>query len=221
MLTVNDRTVPEPVGLLTNLMGPQVQAVGIKEVGVAPDRLADILIELNRLVDQVYLEIMTNDSDSCLQYVEIAARLKIAGVLGTRSTPEILTAVRTSKISYYPILDDVAAYSRTSEGDISVISKLARRSASEEHVTGLLLNPYRIGCNPRLLTEAVKAAAMKPVFATGSINSISRIRTLCNSGVDYMGIGSSIIDCSLVAGTIQDQMHAARQAICADNDNIY
>lgn len=213
MLTVNDRTVAQPAALLSEVLASPLEAIGIKETGVPPERIEELLHELAGHTHRVYLEVMTDDPSECLHLVEAAGRARISGVLGTRNTTAIGAAIRASRLEYFPILDDQAAYSRTLEDDISPISKMARRQSSDDHVTGILLNPYRIACNPILLTKAVKSASGKPVFATGSINSLSRLEILSAAGADLIGIGSSIIECTLAPGSMSDQIRIAHQTL--------
>jgi 4-hydroxythreonine-4-phosphate dehydrogenase len=213
MLTKADKTVANPIEFLNALGSIPVRNIGIKDAGVAPELLVTVLRKIIEKGKRAYLEIM---SDVESDWLHCAAAAKLAGataILGTRRSEKLDEMLIASKLHYFPVVDNPTAYARTLEGDYSVVENLARRACDAEHVTGVLLNPYRIACTPESLIAAVKRSTGKPVFVTGTIHTLDRINALQKISVDNFAIGTSIFEKLFVQGDVREQLNAIEQQL--------
>jgi len=208
MLTKSDRTVTDPIAVLDSLRADQCMNIGVKDAGIAPESLMLILKEIRERGKNAYLEVMSDRESDWLQCVQAAEYAGARAILGTRRSNTLDKLIAGTKLAYYPVIDDASAYARTLEGDSMMVEKLARRACSADHVSGTLLNPFRIACNPELLITSVKNATSKSVFVTGTIHTLERISAIQKMDVDHFAVGTAVFEGSFVNGGIAEQISA-------------
>lgn len=212
MLTHNDNTVRDPALVLSSIDSPELTHVGLKETGISPSEFVDSLQYLKNIGKCVYVELMTENNDEMMFYARIAIEQKADALLGTRRSERLDQLIRDSGITYFPVFDDQFAYEATLRNDNQTAKNALTELCSEPHVTGALINPFRIPCCAESLIRATVSHG-KSAFVTGSINSAERLQLVAKSGAQALAVGTAIFDRAFCGGDSLSQLTFIRTVL--------
>lgn len=209
MLTRDDQTIEDCLGVMDAIESVDLQHIGFKDVGVDTVTLE----ELNRRIKErgatSYMEVVSTSAAACLNSARAALEVGVDRLLGGTDVDEALGIVSGSGISYYPFPgfphdhptklggapDDVAAHCR---------------QFMNKGCAGVDLLAYRATeADPLALVRACKKALGEGyLIVAGSVDSPEKIHDLAAAGADAFTIGSAVFDGSYAPrkGAIRSQL---------------
>ena len=217
MLTRADRTVPDAMERLAEVLAAGVRHVGFKDVGLP-------LPGLRRLADAIrgggatlYLEVVSLDAASEAASAGAAVELGVDFLLGGTRPEVVLPAIAGTGIRYFPFAGRIEGHPSVLRGTIAEAVDSARRLAALEGVHGLDLLAYRFAGDVPALMRAVCAAVPKPVIVAGSIDRPERVAAAVCAGVSAFTVGTAALDGVFPArsASLADQIGAIRAALAA------
>jgi mannose-6-phosphate isomerase-like protein (cupin superfamily) len=214
MLTRADRTVPDAMDRLGEVLAAGVRHIGFKDVG-AP------LAELHRLARAIraagatlYLEVVSLDAASEAASAKAAVDLGVDYLLGGCRPDVVLPVISERPIRYFPFAGGISGHPSVLEGTVEEIAESARRLCALEGVHGVDLLAYRFAGDASALIRAVCARAGKPVIVAGSIDRPARVAAALHGGAAAFTVGTAALDGVFPASgpTIAEQIEAIRAA---------
>ncbi|HET8570635.1 MAG TPA: hypothetical protein VFN14_01960 [Candidatus Limnocylindria bacterium] len=213
MLTRNDSTVPDALDVYEQVRDTDLRYVGFKDVGASPELLRELTKRMHRDGREVFLEVVSEDERDELRSIQAAVDIGVDVVMGGTHVDAALPILADSHLRYFPFPGTVIGHPSLLRGTIEEIAESARSLTSRPGVGGLDLLAYRHDGDVPALTRAVVAASSAPVVAAGSVDSVDRIRALCDLGVWAFTIGGAVFDHKLPAGpAVRDQVLCALDA---------
>lgn len=213
MLTRDDATVPDALEVYDQVRDTDLHYVGFKDVGATPALLRELTQRMHGDGREVFLEVVSENADDELRSIAVAVDIGVDVVMGGTHVDEALPLLAESSLRYFPFPGTVVGHPSLLRGSIDEISESARSLTCRQGVAGLDLLAYRYDGDVPTLTRAVVAASAAPVVAAGSVDSVERIRTLCDVGVWAFTIGGAVFDGKLPADkTIREQVQCALAA---------
>lgn len=210
MLTRNDSTVPDALDVYEQIRDTDLRYVGFKDVGASPELLRELTKRMHRDGREVFLEVVSEDERDELRSIQAAVDIGVDVVMGGTHVDAALPILADSHLRYFPFPGTVIGHPSLLRGTIEEIAESARSLTSRPGVGGLDLLAYRHDGDVPALTRAVVAASSAPVVAAGSVDSVDRIRALCDLGVWAFTIGGAVFDHKLPAGpAVRDQVLCA------------
>lgn len=213
MLTRNDSTVPDALDVYEQVRDTDLRYVGFKDVGASPELLRELTKRMHRDGREVFLEVVSEDERDELRSIQAAVDIGVDVVMGGTHVDAALPILAGSHLRYFPFPGTVIGHPSLLRGTIEEIAESARSLTARPGVGGLDLLAYRHDGDVPALTRAVVAASSAPVVAAGSVDSVDRIRALCDLGVWAFTIGGAVFDHKLPAGSaVRDQVLCALDA---------
>lgn len=213
MLTRNDSTVPDALDVYEQIRDTDLRYVGFKDVGASPELLRELTKRMHRDGREVFLEVVSEDERDELRSIQAAVDIGVDVVMGGTHVDAALPILADSHLRYFPFPGTVIGHPSLLRGTIEEIAESARSLTARPGVGGLDLLAYRHDGDVPALTRAVVAASSAPVVAAGSVDSVDRIRALCDLGVWAFTIGGAVFDHKLPAGpAVRDQVLCALDA---------
>jgi hypothetical protein len=208
MLTRDDVTVGDALGVLEGLRSSGLRYVGFKDVGPPAKVLAEVTETAHASGMEVMLEVVSVSLEDELRSLRAARAIGVDWVLGgthAREGVELLEGVR-----YCPFAGTVEGHPSVLEGSIDAIAEHAAELTSLDGVHGVDLLAYRHRTvDPVALTRAVARAASGPVIAAGSVVSLEQVAALEAAGAWGFTIGSAIFANRLPGGpSVEGQVAA-------------
>lgn len=200
MLTRDDVTVPNAIEAYEEIRNTALRYVGFKDVGLAPDRLAELAARIRDDGRQVMLEVVSERAADEQRSVATAVKIGVDWLLGGTHPEAALAILDGSGIRYCPFAGDVAGHPSVLRGSLASIADSARRLTGLPGVDGLDLLAYRHDGDVEQLMADVVAAAAGPVIVAGSIDSIERIRAVARTDAWGFTIGSALFEGRLPGG---------------------
>lgn len=201
MLTRDDRTVDDPLGVYAAIRGCGLRYLGFKDIGATPAQLREVCAAAHADGLEVMLEVVSTSKRDELRSIAAAAEIGVDWVLGGTHPQEGLRVLDGSPARYCPFPGLVAGHPSVLLGQISEIAASARSITALHGVFGLDLLAYRHRtADVGELTREVVRAASGPVIAAGSVATVAQIRTLEAAGAWGFTIGSAIFDGMLPGG---------------------
>jgi hypothetical protein len=209
MLTRDDQTVPDALGVYAGLRETGLRYVGFKDVGAPTGtlrRLADAIRADDR---NVVLEVVSLSVDDEVRSVRAGLELGVDIIMGGTHPDAVLPLLAGSAVRYMPFPGVVVGHPSVLTGPLEDITDHARSLTAMPGVFGLDLLAYRHAGDVPALMSAVVAASAGPVVIAGSIDSDSRIDAVRASGAWAFTVGGAVFDrCWVPGGSYADQVRA-------------
>jgi hypothetical protein len=201
MLTHHDATVANAREVYDQTRGTGLRYVGFKDIGAAPDELAEITRAAHDDGLEVMLEVVSTSEDAELRSIAAAGNIGVDWVLGGTHPErgrEILAGTGTR---YCPFPGTVVDHPSILAGEIFEIAEHSRSLTATPGIDGLDLLAYRhASADPVALVRAVVAAASGPVIVAGSVASLRQIDDIGAAGAWGFTIGGAIFEGGLPGG---------------------
>jgi 4-hydroxythreonine-4-phosphate dehydrogenase len=194
MLTNQDKTIPDALERLEDVVAAGVTHIGFKDVGLPFDRLQVIAGAIRAAGAKVYLEVVSLDAESEKSSAEAALKLGVDVLMGGTRPAVVLPVINGTNIKYYPFPGQIAGHPSVLEGSIEAIVASAKHLAAMSGVHGLDLLAYRFAGDVPLLMRRVCAAIDKPVIIAGSIDRPERILAAIRSGSAGFTVGTAAFE---------------------------
>lgn len=191
MLTNQDRTVPDAMERLRDVVKAGVTHIGFKDIGLPFEKLTELAAAIKAANATLYLEVVSLDEASERRSAEAAIELGVDILMGGTRPSVVLPVIAGKTIRYYPFPGEIVGHPSKLEGTIETIVESARRLTAIEGVSGLDLLAYRFGGDVETLMARVCAAVDKPVVVAGSIDRPERMAAVVRSGAAGFTIGTA------------------------------
>ena len=217
MLTRNDQTVSDALDVYDEIRDTALRYVGFKDIGLPPDRLADLAAAMRADGREVFLEVVSEHAADEIRSVEASLEIGVDWLLGGTHPDEALAILNRvgppgtpGRPRYCPFPGRVIGHPSVLEGSIEAIAESARQLTARDGVDGLDLLAYRWAGDVPALVRAVAHASAGPVIAAGSVVSGAQIRALQAAGAWAFTIGGAVFDGLLPAGpSVREQVECA------------
>ncbi len=192
MVTQNDRTVPDAVGVIESVAHLGLAHIGFKDIGADRDRLLEIHSAIRTIGAQSYMELVDTDAANSRESVIFAAAAGVDHVLGGRDPAMIQDLLIDTPVNYYAFAGIPEGHPTRLRGGTSEISESCR-SAVDLGCAGVDLLAYRaVDAAPLDLLRAARAACTSRLIVAGSITSAAQLDELNETGADAFTIGSAL-----------------------------
>jgi DhnA family fructose-bisphosphate aldolase class Ia len=208
MLTHNDATVDDGLGVLENLRDAGLRYVGFKDVGQPVATLTEIAAAAHAAGLQVMLEVVSTSVQDELRSVRAAIEIGVDWVLGGTNPDEAGAVLAGRDIRYCPFPGTVTGHPSVLSGAPEEIAAQAAALTARDGVHGVDLLAYRHAeTDPVELTRQVVQACRGPVIVAGSIVGEEQIRAVQDAGAWGFTIGGAIFEGRLPGGpSVRDQV---------------
>lgn len=215
MLTRADRTVPDAMDRLADVLASGVRHVGFKDVGLPLPALRQLADAIRLGGAALYLEVVSLDAASEAASARAAVELGVDCLLGGTRPEVVLPAIARTGIRYYPFAGRIAGHPSVLEGTEAEIVDSARRLAALDGVHGLDLLAYRFRGDAPALARAVCASVSKPVIVAGSIDRPDRVAAVLRAGAVAFTVGTAALDGAFPARSpaLAHQIEAIQDAL--------
>jgi len=195
MLTHGDKTVPNCLEILDEIIDSGVSHIGFKDIGVSIETLAALATRIKSSGATSYIEVVSTTSESAHDSINAAAEIGVDRVLGGQDVNFALEALSGTAATYYPFPGRPLGHPTVLGGSPEAIeADCARFSASG--CPGVDLLAYRASeADPLDLVRAARAGLGDGyLIVAGSIDSPQRIRDIARAGADAFTIGTAVFD---------------------------
>jgi 4-hydroxythreonine-4-phosphate dehydrogenase len=211
MLTNKDRTVPDAMDRLEEVVASGVRHIGFKDVGLPFAQLQTLAAAIKAAGAKLYLEVVSLDAESERHSAEAAVKLGVDVLMGGTRPEIVLPLIKGTEVQYYPFPGTIVGHPSVLTGTVETIVESAKLLARMDGVHGLDLLAYRFeGDVPRLIREVVRAVSPKPVVVAGSIDSLERFKAVIDGRAAGFTIGTAALDGVFAAKSksLPDQLDA-------------
>jgi 4-hydroxythreonine-4-phosphate dehydrogenase len=218
MLTNKDRTVPDAIDRLQEVIASGVRHIGFKDVGLPFAQLQTLATAIKAAGAKLYLEVVSLDAESERHSADAAMKLGVDVLMGGTRPEIVLPLIKGTQIQYYPFPGTIVGHPSVLTGTVETIVESAKRLARMDGVHGLDLLAYRFeGDVPRLIRDVVRAISPKPVVVAGSIDSQERFKAVINGKAAGFTIGTAALDGVFAAKSksLPDQLAAVKAILRA------
>jgi hypothetical protein len=216
MLTRDDQTVEDCLGVLDAIRDVGLTHLGFKDVGVDARVLGRLTERIKAAGGTVHLEVVSTSAEACLRSARAAVEIGVDRLLGGTDAEPILDIVAGRGVAYYPFPGRPEGHPTRLGGSPADVAADCRRFAGLG-CAGVDLLAYRATeAAPLDLVRAARAATPGYLIVAGSVNTPARIKDLRAAGADAFTIGSAAFDGSfsprkgLLASQLRDIAAAAR-----------
>jgi hypothetical protein len=196
MLTRQDRTVPDCLRVLEQIVPLGLKHIGFKDIGADEPTLRTLNAGAKTLGAQTYLEVVATSPEAALQSARIAASIGVDHLLGGTQIPEILRLLEGTGVKYYPFPGTPYGHPTQLGGDAT---QIATHTADyiAQGCAGVDLLAYRATqADPLALVAAARQACGRSgrLICAGGVDGPARIAALRAAGADAFTIGSAVFD---------------------------
>lgn len=214
MLTRADQTVPDALTVLDDIAPVGLTHIGFKDVGVAPDVLAELTQRIRARGAISYMEVVSTSPEACLRSAAVARDIGVDRLLGGTQVEEVLEILAGSAVQYLPFPGRPFDHpTRLGGAPADVAADCARFAA--RGCAGVDLLAYRATeAEPLALVRAARRATPGTLLVAGGIGRPGQIRALAAEGVDAFTVGSAALDGSFAPtmGSLRSQLEAVLDA---------
>jgi hypothetical protein len=194
MLTRDDQTVEDCLGVLDAIRDVGLTHLGFKDVGVDARVLGRLTERIKAAGGTVHLEVVSTSAEACLRSARAAVEIGVDRLLGGTDVEPILEIVAGRGIAYYPFPGRPEGHPTRLGGSPADVAADCRRFAGLG-CAGVDLLAYRATeAAPLDLVRAARAATPGYLIGAGSVNTPARIKDLRAAGADAFTIGSAAFD---------------------------
>jgi hypothetical protein len=195
MLTRQDRTVPNCLGILAQIAPLGLKHIGFKDIGAGESTLYALNAGIKALGAETYLEVVATSPAAALTSARMAAAIGVDHLLGGTQIPETLAILKGTGVKYYPFPGTPTGHPTRLGGDAA---QIAAHTADfiAQGCAGVDLLAYRATeADPLALVRAARTACgSKKLICAGGIDSPARIAALRDAGAGAFTIGSAAFD---------------------------
>jgi mannose-6-phosphate isomerase-like protein (cupin superfamily) len=194
MLTRADRTVPDAMDRLAEVLASGLRHIGFKDLGLPLADLHRLATAIRAGSGTLYLEVVSLDAASEAASARVAVELGVDFLLGGTRPDLVLPILRGSGIRYYPFAGRITGHPSRLEGSPSEILESAQGLCARDGVHGIDLLAYRFAGDVPGLIKAICAGVDKPVIVAGSIDRPARVEAVLMGGAAAFTIGTAALD---------------------------
>jgi tryptophan synthase alpha subunit len=194
MLTREDRTVPDAMDRLSDVLNAGVRHIGFKDVGLSLPDLHRLARTIRAAGGTVYLEVVSLDASREGASAKAAVDLKVDYLLGGTRPDVVLPVIAGRGIRYFPFAGKISGHPSILQGTAGEIAESARRLCKLEGVNGVDLLAYRFAGDVEALIGSVCRRATKPVIVAGSIDRPARVTAALKGGAAAFTVGTAALD---------------------------
>jgi hypothetical protein len=216
MLTRQDRTIADCLGLFELIRPLGLKHVGFKDVGADPATLEKLTKAIRDSGATSYMEVVSTTPESCLNSARNAASLGVDRLLGGTDVGAIAPLLRGSPTRYYPFPGFPRGHPTRLAGGPADVEAHCREFVAKGCAGADLLAYRATEAEPIDLVKAArKGLGAHHLIVAGSVASAAQIAALAEAGADAFTIGSAVFDGSYAPhmGSVLSQL-AAVQADC-------
>lgn len=195
MLTHGDKTIPNCLEVLEEVLPLGLEHIGFKDVGVAPDTLRALTDRIQAAGATSYMEVVSETPEACLQSARVATTLGVDRLLGGTEIDAIRPLISETEIDYFPFPGYPVDHPTKLKGRPDDIAEHCR-SFMAKGAAGVDLLAYRATeADPIALVEAARAGLNGgELIVAGSISNPDQIAALCDAGADGFTMGTAVFD---------------------------
>ena len=196
MLTRQDQTVLDCLGVFREIRPAGLRHVGFKDVGVDKETLKSLTRAIRDAGAVSYMEVVSTTAQAAVNSARVAAEIGIDRLLGGSNVAEILDAIKGRAIAYYPFPGKPVGHPTKLGGTAEQVAADCRRFR-DMGCAGVDLLAYRATeADPIALVKAAREGlgADGALICAGSVDSPARIQALKAAGADAFTIGSAACD---------------------------
>jgi hypothetical protein len=192
--------VPDCFEVLAQLEPLGLSHIGFKDVGIEPDRAAELVRRIHALGATSYLEVVSTSAEACLASARVAREVGVDRLLGGTQLDEILAILDGSGVAYLPFPGRPFGHPTQLAGTPAVIEEDCRRFAARG-AAGVDLLAYRATeADPIELVRAARRATPGTLLVAGGVASAAQVKALGDAGADAFTVGSAVFDGSFAPG---------------------
>jgi hypothetical protein len=209
MLTHNDVTISEALERLPDVFASPAHAVGCKDLGIDEAALEQLIERSRTEGRQTFLEVVAESDASILEAADVASRLRPDFLIGGTLVEPVLHRLEGTGVAFLPYVGDVYDHPCRLRGEVEEIATAAE-AAVAMGAAGVNLLSYRYDGDPVALTAAVRERISAPIVSAGSVDTPERLRQVAQLGVDYVTIGTALLEKRLApGGSYREQIEAS------------
>ncbi len=218
MLTQGDRTVPNCLEVLEEVLPLGIGHVGFKDVGVPMKTLQALSSRLRDAGVTSYFEVVSETPEACRNSARTAVKLGIERLLGGTDIGDIGRIIAGSDISYFPFAGYPRGHPTELGGTPSDVEEHCR-AFMRQGAAGVDLLAYRaVDADPIELVRAARRGLEDgELIVAGSIEGPEQLQVMHDLGVDSVTIGTSLFSGHFAPGQkgIAAQHKAAINCVAA------
>jgi hypothetical protein len=195
MLTHSDKTVPNCLEVLQEVLPLGLQHIGFKDMGVPNEVLAELNQTIRGAGITSYMEVVSGTPEACLQSAHVAAELGVDRLLGGTEIGAIEPILSGTGIAYFPFPGYPVDHPTRLKGNTEDIARHCRDFMTQG-ADGVDLLAYRAtDADPIDLVKAARRALPEgELIAAGGIADPDQVRRLEIAGADGFTIGTAVFE---------------------------
>ena len=174
MLTNNDKTVKDAIGVFDLSKDLPVQFWGFKNIGLRIEQMKQLVKNMKDAEKTTFLEVVSYTEDECMKAAKLAVECNFDYLMGTLFYDSVFNFLKDKPIKYSPFCGKVSGSPSILEGTIDEIINDAK-NMQKKGVDAFDILAYRYVGDPEELAEKFIQAIDIPVIIAGSINSYERL----------------------------------------------
>ena len=193
MLTCDDRTVPDCLDVLGEILPLGIRHIGFKDIGVPAATLRALRAAIREAGATCYFEVVSETAEACLQSARTAVELGVDRLLGGTDIEAIGEVIAGSDIAYFPFAGFPMGHPTRLGGRPDNIAEHCRRFM-RKGAAGVDLLAYRaVDADPVALVRAAREGLGRgELIVAGSVAGPHQLRLLRELGVDGVTMGTAI-----------------------------
>ena len=215
MLTRSDQTVSDCLDVLDDIQAVGLRHIGFKDVGVAPEVLAELARQIRQLGATSYMEVVSTSPEAVLRSARVGREIGVDRLLGGTQVDEVLEILAGSGVQYLPFPGRPFDHPTKLGGAPAQVEEDCRRFRARG-CAGVDLLAYRATeAEPLELVRAARRGLDGGVLlVAGSVAGPEQVRALAAAGADAFTVGSAVFDGSFSphVGSLRSQLRAVLDA---------
>ncbi len=201
MLTHGDKTVPNCLEILEDVVSADVAHIGFKDVGVDTQTLSELASRIRNAGAVSYMEVVSTTSESITKSIEVASGIGVDRVLGGQDVDYALGALGKTHASYYPFPGRPIGHPTSLHGSAANVTEDCARFRAAGCAGADLLAYRAVDEDPIDLVRAARAGLDDGyLIVAGSVDSPERISAIAEAGADAFTIGTAIFENKFAKG---------------------
>lgn len=202
MLTRDDATVPDALGLVAAVRPLKLKHIGFKDVGAEPETLRRLTAAIRAAGAQVWMEIVSTARADELRSIALGRDLGVDFLMGGVAVEEGRRILKGAAAGYLPFAGRPAGRPTKLGGAPAEVEANCRNFAALG-CAGVDILAYRAtDADPLALIAACRRGfgGKGKVVVAGSINSAERVAAIRAAGADAFTIGTAALEGTYAPG---------------------
>ena len=202
MLTENDKTVPNCLQVLDEVLPLGLAHIGFKDIGVEPAVLQELTNRIKASGARCYLEVVSEDFQTALDSARQAVALGVDCLLGGSEIGATYEIIEESGMAYYPFAGKPVGHPTKLAGSPEEVAEHCH-ALTAWGVAGVDLLAYRaVDAEPLELIHAARAALpYQELIVAGSLESPDRLAAVKDAGADAFTMGTALFQAKFAPNT--------------------